>query len=192
MIIRSGALRDRNHLILSEHRAAWFLQLSSVSYYRIHYQEGENNLDLKNTQKGCFLHPRNTGGICVRIWRQKSIKTPYGFDLELKQKKKNRNWLNTSSTGRTLTFYAINSQWQSGNEALYTESHLPLCTMTQWRSTDLWKTHKTLPLSFYVRKVVSIKEPLGAGTRDVVKTHFLSISLHRFTVNGYLKGMVSK
>lgn len=51
MIIRSGALRDCNHLILSEHRAAWFLQLSSVSYYRIHYQEGRKQFRPENLKK---------------------------------------------------------------------------------------------------------------------------------------------
>jgi len=51
MIIRSGALRDCNHLILSEHRAAWFLQLSSVSYYRIHYQEGGKQFKPENHKK---------------------------------------------------------------------------------------------------------------------------------------------
>lgn len=150
MIIRSGVLRDRNHLILSEHRAAWFLQLSSVSYYRIHYWEGGKQFRPSSScllLKQTFL--RNIGGTSVHIWSDKAIKIH--IDLIM-------NWHRGGSCHQvmqkqsvllveaehciSITHCAINSQWQGGNEALCTESHLPLCTMTQWGSTDLWKTHK--------------------------------------------------
>ncbi len=80
MIIRSGALRDRNHLILSEHRAAWFLQLSSVSYYRIHYRERGKQFRPETTKKQQVffilsapktdISKEHRGNICAYLIRQ--------------------------------------------------------------------------------------------------------------------------